>query len=82
MPPSENPSRSTCLWPLALMKVMASSAICSIELAGEPVEAPMPRLSKVMTWCLAARPSTMRGSQLSSTAARWVSITRGVPPLC
>jgi hypothetical protein len=31
------------------MKVMASSAICSIELDGEPLDAPMPRLSKAIT---------------------------------
>ena len=56
MPPMENPSRSTCLSPFALMKVMASSAICAMEFAGSPLDAPMPRLSKAITWCLAAMP--------------------------
>jgi hypothetical protein len=31
------------------MNVMASLAICSIEVAGAPLGAPMPRLSNVMT---------------------------------
>jgi len=54
---------------LALMKLMASSAICSIEFAGEPLLEPMPRLLNAITWCLAAMPSMIRGSQLSRTAA-------------
>jgi hypothetical protein len=34
---------------MALMNMMASVAICSIEVAGAPVDAPMPRLSNVIT---------------------------------
>lgn len=82
MPPIENPKRSTCLNPMAWIKVTASSAICSMEFDGEPLDAPTPRLSKAITWCLAAMPSTIRGSQLSSTAARWARSTTGVPPFC
>jgi sarcosine oxidase subunit alpha len=33
-------------------------------------DAPTPRLSKMMTWWFAARPSTTRGSQSSSTAVK------------
>ena len=61
------------------MKVTASFAIASIVSGVEPVEAPTPRLSKVMTRCFAAMPSTTRGSQLSSTAARWVRKITGTP---
>src|SRR3989344_6336855 len=64
------------------MKVIASSAICSMELDGEPLDAPTPRLSNAITWRWAASPSTTRGSQLSSTAARWTSRISGVPPWC
>jgi hypothetical protein len=52
------------------MKVTASLAISSIVVGVAPLEAPTPRLSKVMTRCLAAIPSTTRGSQLPRTAAR------------
>ena len=45
------------------------------------MDAPMPRLSNVITWCSAAKPSTTRGSQLSRTAARWTRNTTGVPGL-
>jgi hypothetical protein len=31
------------------MNMIASVAICSIEVAGAPLEAPTPRLSKVIT---------------------------------
>ena len=61
------------------MKVTASLAISSMVAGVEPVEAPTPRLSKVMTGCWAAMPSTTRGSQLSRTAARWVRKTTGTP---
>ena len=61
------------------MKVTASLAISSMVAGVEPVEAPTPRLSKVMTGCLAAMPSTTRGSQLSRTAARCVRKTTGTP---
>ena len=63
------------------MKVTASLAISSIVIGVDPLEAPTPRLSKAMTRCLAAMPSTTRGSQLSSTAARWVRKTTGTPVL-
>ena len=42
------------------MKVTASLAICSMVVGVAPLEAPTPRLSKVMTRCLAAMPSTTR----------------------
>jgi hypothetical protein len=61
------------------MKVTASLAIASMVVGVDPLEAPTPRLSEVMTRCLAAMPSTTRGSQLSSTAARWVRNTTGTP---
>jgi hypothetical protein len=59
------------------MKVTASRAICSIVVGVDPLEAPTPRLSKVMTRCLAAMPSTTLGSQSSRTAAKWVRKTTG-----
>ena len=65
MPPIEKPRRSTCSRPSARMKATASFAIASMVLGVEPLEAPTPRLSKVMTRCWAAMPSTTRGSQLS-----------------
>ena len=49
MPPMEKPSRSTWSRPSARMKVTASLAIASMVSGVEPVEAPTPRLSKVMT---------------------------------
>ena len=61
------------------MKVTASLAISSMVVGVDPLEVPTPRLSKVMTRCLAAMPSTTRGSQLSRTAARWVRKTTGTP---
>ena len=61
------------------MKVTASFAIAWMVFGVVPVEAPTPRLSNAMTRCLAARPSTTRGSQLSRTAARWVTRTTGTP---
>ena len=61
------------------MKVTASLAICSMDVGVAPLEAPTPRLSKVMTRWSAAMPSPTRGSQLSSTAARWVRKTTGTP---
>jgi hypothetical protein len=63
------------------MKVTASLAISSMVVGVDPLEAPTPRLSKVMTRRLAAMPSTTRGSQLSRTAARWVRKTTGTPVL-
>jgi len=63
------------------MNVTASLAIPSMVFGVAPLEAPTPRLSKVMTRCLAAMPSTTRGSQLSKTAARWVRKTTGTPLL-
>ena len=63
------------------MNVTASLAISSIVVGVDPLEAPTPRLSKAMTRCLAAMPSTTRGSQLSRTAARWVRKTTGTPVL-
>src|SRR5438445_2186047 len=48
----------------------ASFAIASIVSGTVPVEAPTPRLSNVITRCVAAMPSTTRGSQLSSTAGQ------------
>src|SRR5438046_2713201 len=39
MPPIENPKRSTRSKPIALMNVMASVAICSIEVAGGRADA-------------------------------------------
>jgi len=79
MPPIENPKRSTWSKPMALMKVIASRAISSIDVAGDPLDTPTPRLSNAITRCFAAMPSTMRGSQLSSTAARWMRNTTGGP---
>ena len=79
MPPIEKPSRSTFSRPRARMKATASCAIASMVLGVEPPEAPTPRLSKVMTRCCAAMPSTTRGSQLSRTAARWVRKITGTP---
>ena len=61
------------------MKATASCAIASMVLGVEPPDAPTPRLSKAMTRCCAAMPSTTRGSQLSRTAARWVRKTTGTP---
>ena len=61
------------------MRLTASLAICSMVVGVDPLEAPTPRLSKVMTRCLAAMPSTIRGSQLSRTAARWVRKITGTP---
>ena len=52
------------------MNVTASFAIASIVSGTLPVEAPTPRLSKVITWCFAAIASMTRGSQLSRVAAR------------
>src|SRR3954454_2842947 len=52
------------------MKATASLAISSIVFGVAPPEAPTPRLPKAMTRCLAAMPSTTRGSQLSRTAAK------------
>jgi hypothetical protein len=37
----------------------------------EPPDPPTPRLSNIITWCFAARPSTTLGSQSSNTAVRW-----------
>ena len=79
MPPMEKPRRSTWFRPSARMNVTASAAIAWMVSGVVPVVAPTPRLSKVMTWCLAAMPSTTRGSQLSSTAARWVRKITGTP---
>ena len=79
MPPIEKPSRSTRSRPSARMNVTASLAIAWIVSGVLPVEAPTPRLSKVITRCCAAMPSTTRGSQLSRTAARWVRKTTGTP---
>jgi hypothetical protein len=45
-----------------------------------PVEAPTPRLSKAMTWWFFAMGSMMRGSQLSSVAARCTKKITGMPP--
>src|SRR5215207_9402190 len=81
MPPIENPNRSTRSRSRARMKVTASLAIPSMVLGVAPLEAPTPRLSKVMTRRLAAMPSTTRGSQLSRTAARWGRKTTGTPVL-
>ena len=61
------------------IQAMAKDAIASIVLGVEPLEAPTPRLSNVMTRCRVAMPSTTRGSQLSSTAARWVRKMTGTP---
>ena len=44
----------------------------AIESGVEPSDAPTPRLSKVITRCFAAMPSTTLGSQLSKTAAQVV----------
>ena len=44
-----------------------------------PLDAPTPRLSKVMTRGFVARPSMTRGSQLSSTAAKGMRHTTGGP---
>ena len=63
------------------MKVTASLAICSTVVGVVPLEAPTPRLSKVMTRCLAAMPSTTRGVPLSRTAAKWLRKTTGTPVL-
>jgi hypothetical protein len=49
IPPIENPKRSTDSKPMASMNVIASLATCSIEVAGTPLDAPMPRLSNVIT---------------------------------
>ena len=49
MPPMENPNRLTLSKPMALMNVIASLVICSIDAAGEPLDAQTPRLSKVTT---------------------------------
>ena len=65
MPPIEKPRRSTFSRPSARMKATASCAIASMVLGVDPPEAPTPRLSKAMTRCRAAMPSTTRGSQLS-----------------
>src|SRR5207248_3457757 len=46
----------------------------------DPLEAPKPRLSKVMTWRWVGIPSMTRGSQSSSTAPRWCRKTSGTPP--
>ncbi len=62
------------------MKVTASSAIASMLSGTSPVDAPTPRLSKVMTWWSLAMGSMMRGSQLSNVAARWTKKTTGTPP--
>ena len=79
-PPSENEKMSTLSNPSARMNVEASSAIASMLSGTSPVEAPTPRLSKVMTWWFFAIGSTMRGSQLSRVAARCTKNTTGTPP--
>ncbi len=61
------------------MNATASCAIASMVAGVEPPEAPTPRLSKAMTRCCIAMPSTTRGSQLSRTAARWVRKITGMP---
>ena len=66
--------------PSARMKVQASSAMSSTLPGTSPVEAPTPRLSNAMTWWFCAMGSMMRGSQLSSVAARWTKKTTGMPP--
>jgi hypothetical protein len=40
--PMENPRRSTCPRPMAVMKAMASCAICSTVFGVVPVEPPTP----------------------------------------
>src|SRR5438105_761755 len=52
------------------MNVTASLAIAWMVSGVLAVEAPTPRLSKVMTRCFAAIPSTTRGSQLSRFPAK------------
>ena len=81
MPPSENEKMSTLSKPSAVMKLTASSAIASTVSGTVPVEAPTPRLSKAMTWCLLATGSMTRGSQLSRVPARWTKKITGTPPL-
>ena len=79
MPPSENPRMSTCVEPERPDERDGVVAIASIVSGTVPVEAPTPRLSKVITRCCAAMPSTTRGSQLSRFAARWVRKITGMP---
>ena len=80
IPPIEKPTRSTRSKPRARMNPTASAAIASMVVGVVPLDTPTPRLSNVMTWRLATMASTTRGSQLSSTAARWVNKTTGTPP--
>ena len=61
---------------LSIWRTLTRSPISGSRLE---VEAPTPRLSNVMARCCAAMPSTTRGSQLSSTAARWVRKITGTP---
>src|SRR6266540_3046356 len=61
------------------MNVTASLAIAWMVSGGLPVEAPTPRLSKVITRCFAAMPSTTRGSQLSRLPARCTRKITGTP---
>jgi hypothetical protein len=53
------------------MNAMASRPISSTVCGTEPPDAPTPRLSKAMTRCSAAMPSTTLGSQSSRTAVKW-----------
>ena len=62
------------------MKAYASSAASSIVPGTTPDEAPTPALSNVITCRVCAIGSTMRGSQLSSVAARCTKKTTGMPP--
>ena len=61
------------------MNVTASLAIAWMVSGVLPVEAPTPRLSKVMTRCFAAIPSTTRGSQLSRFPAKCTRKITGTP---
>src|SRR6266511_213864 len=63
------------------MNVTASLAIAWIVSGVLPVEAPTPRLSKVMTRCFAANPSTTLGSQLSRVPAKCTRKMTGTPGL-
>ena len=75
--PMENPSRSTWLRSIALMKAIASCAICSTVLGVVPVDPPTPTLSKVITRRFAARSSMSAGSQLSRFPRKCWSRTSG-----